>query len=531
MSRFAHIQLALALAAALVVIAVPGADAARKASDDVWSRSIDRPITAAQLGLPRGASATTLGRAAIKRSARRLAPGGRLGDVRLAGEPFPPGAAGRGLHGLRFRQEIGGLRVLYSQLNVTVARGSVRSIAGTVVPLKSRKLAGRRRVSAKRARAIARRVVAGPDSARRAQLVAYAGEPGRPRAPRRAYLVEVAPTSSLSDHTPTAVCVVVDATTGKVLKRWRGSAARSIKRSVGRRSARAAATKTVLIQIVDAKGTNAAVTPNYRDVYTMGKPRSFGLDSPLQVDTFGTLSPPFFTVNSWINSVTSYFCIWREYCGRDSGLDGSYNRHYYTVNSGGDSRYNHSQERIYIDEDSATEPQTVAHEQGHSIDFHFRDDFVASFEGDEVEEALAEMFAYDFEQDRTLAGATGTRVSARLADPSKFADAGGSLPEHYDDYNCTTGEEHHNGYVLAHAYWKLVQRVGHNVAGHILQGVPWQLPAQREFGDVRAALERTAGTILVPDPNGGPPRSLKGQVSAAFNEVGITASSRRTDRC
>ena len=283
----------------------------------------------------------------------------------------------------------------------------------------------------------------------------------------------------------------------------------------------------MLIQIVDAKGTNADITPNYRDVYTMGDPRSFGLDSPLQVDTFGTLSPPFFTVNSWINSVTAYFCIWREYCGRDSGLDGSYNRHYYTVNSGGDSRCNHSQERIYIDEDSTTEPQTVAHEQGHSIDFHFRDDFVSIVRGRRGRGGAGGDVRLRLEQDRTLAGATGTRVSARLADPSSFSVGAGSLPEHYDDYNCTTGEEHHNGYILAHAYWKLVQRVGHNMAGHILQGVPWQLPARREFGDVRAALERTAGSILVPDPNGGPPRTLKGQVSAAFNEVGVAASSRR----
>ena len=243
-------------------------------------------------------------------------------------------------------------------------------------------------------------------------------------------------------------------------------------------------------------------------------------------------SPPFFIVNSWINDVTRFFCIWREYCGRDSGLDGSYNRHFYTVNWGGTgAKYVHSKERIYVDVDSTTEPQTVAHEQGHSIDFHFRDDYVSTFEGDEVEEALAEMFAYDYERDRTLPGATGVRVSARLADPSSSSVGSGSLPERYADYSCTTGDEHHNGYVLAHAYWRFVQRVGHNMAGHVLQGVPWQLPARREFGDVRTAMERAAGTLLVPGLNGGPPRRVSGEVAAAFGEVGVLASSRRTARC
>ena len=305
-----------------------------------------------------------------------------------------------------------------------------------------------------------------------------------------------------------------------MLKRWRGFAARPIGR---RPSARASATKTVLIQIVDAKGTAAAVTPNYRDVYTMGDPRKYGTDSPLQVDTFGTLSPPFFTANSWINGVTGFFCLTRQYCGRDSGLDGSYNRHFYTVNSGGgDSRYVHSQERIYIDSSSGTEPQTIAHEQGHSIDFHFLDDFLQTDEGDEVEEALADMFAYDFERDRTLAGATGVRVSARVANPTAF-----SLPDHYSGYSCTTTDEHDNGHILSHGYWKLVQRIGHEAAGRVLQGVPWQLPARREFGDLREAMERAAN-LRVRLPGKIVSIPIRPQVEAAFNEVGVQDNARRT---
>ena len=528
MSRFSPILSRRRVAATLALVgcaAVPPAVAAAQSPDDMWSRSIDRPITAAQLDLPADASPKTLAHAAIRRTARRLAGGGRLGAVGFAGQPLPPrpGDTPR-LHGLRYRQQIGGLRVLYSQLDVTVGDGRVSSIAGTVVPLERGRLAGERRIGARRARAIARRAVAGPDSARRAEPVAYAGEPAKPRRPRRAYVVEVAPPLRSGDDSPSAICIVVDATTGKVLKRWRGFAARPIGR---RPSARAAATKTVLIQIVDAKGTAAAVTPNYRDVYTMGDPRKYGTDSPLQVDTFGTLSPPFFTANSWINGVTGFFCLTRQYCGRDSGLDGSYNRHFYTVNSGGgDSRYVHSQERIYIDSSSGTEPQTIAHEQGHSIDFHFLDDFLQTDEGDEVEEALADMFAYDFERDRTLAGATGVRVSDRVADPTAF-----SLPDHYSDYSCTTTDEHDNGHILSHGYWKLVQRIGHEAAGQVLQGVPWQLPARREFGDLREAMERAAGNLRVRLPGKIVSIPIRPQVEAAFSEVGVQDNARRTDRC
>jgi hypothetical protein len=503
----------------LVVAATLTLAAADAHAADMWSRSVDGPITRAQLGLDDGASPKALGRAAIERSARRLAGGGRLGEVRFAAEPVPGG--------LRYRQQVGGLRVLYSQLDVSVEGDRVNSIAGTVVPLKRARPAGAVRIGARRARAIARRAVDGADRARRPELVAYAGEPAKPRVPKRAYVVEVAPQAKGGDESPAAICIVVDAASGEVLTRWRGFAARPERGA----AARAAAAKTVLIQIVDAKGTTADISPNYRDVWTAGNPRRFGADSPLQQDTFGTLSTNFSTINSWINAVTRHFCVVRQYCGRDSGLDGSYNRHYYTVNSGRGAKYIHSEERIYIDPDSTTEPQTVAHEQGHSIDFHFRDDFVASDEGDEVEEALAEMFAYDFEQDRVLSGATGTRVSARLADPSSSSVGAGSLPEHYDDYNCTTSIEHHNGYILGHAYWKLVQRVGHTMAGHVLQGVPWQLPARREFGDVRTAFERAAGTLVVPGLNGGPPRRVSAEVAAAFSEVGVQASARRPDRC
>jgi hypothetical protein len=79
------------------------------------------------------------------------------------------------------------------------------------------------------------------------------------------------------------------------------------------------------------------------------------------------------------------------------------------------------------------------------------------------------------------------------------------------------------------AYWKLVQRLGHQTAGEILQYVPWQLPARREFGDLREALEDAAHGLF-PGPNGSE-GAVEQHVDDVFNEVGVQDVSRRTDRC
>jgi hypothetical protein len=121
------------------------------------------------------------------------------------------------------------LRVLYSQIDVAVVDASVTSISATVVPLNSSRLRGAKRISAARAHAIARRRIAGPDSALPAQPIAYAGtpgKPGKPRAPRRAWVVQVSPkTATHHAEEDRNVCVVIDAESGNVLDVWEGVAA------------------------------------------------------------------------------------------------------------------------------------------------------------------------------------------------------------------------------------------------------------------------------------------------------------------
>jgi Zn-dependent metalloprotease len=516
---------AAVLAAAL--LGTPRADAA----GSQWARSIDTPRTPAQLGLPADASPRRLAVAALARSAAKLAPTGRLGGLRVVGQPAPLGDHG---HGLRFRQTTGGLRVLWSDLAVVESRGAVSSIFGTAVPLTG-ELSGERRITAGRARQIALRTVRGSSAS--AELVAYAGEPAKPRPPRRAFVVEVAPAGSRGEDEPESICVVVDAATGKVLKQWRGSAARPADGS----PARAAATKTVLIQMVDGGNQTVDLTPNYRDIWTMGNPYQFL--PPFGVDTGGTVTPNATLAQQWVVDVSRFFCKVRQYCGRDSGTagvgHGDYNRHFFTVNwkPEDDEAGSYFNDRIHIAPSAASQPQTVAHEFGHQIDDYYRDDYVSTKEGREVDEALAEMFAYDYERDRNLPGHTGTRVSDLLANPSAYTMGGISLPSHMNNYRCGSVDEHINGYILGHAYYLMVKNIrariadGHAQAGNLAQYIPMALPAFRTFGSVRKAFILRARGLYPGDGPGGTGGEVEAAIADAFDAVGVFESTTGTGKC
>jgi hypothetical protein len=103
------------------------------------------------------------------------------------------------------------------------------------------------------------------------------------------------------------------------------------------------------------------------------------------------------------------------------------------------------------------------------------------------------------------------------------------LPSLYSQYYCNTTEEHLNGYILGHAYFRFVQRVGRETAAQVLLFAPFMLPARREFGDVREALEDGAHALF-PGPNDTEGIAEK-HVDDAVNEVGVQDASRRTDRC
>jgi hypothetical protein len=270
---------------------------------------------------------------------------------------------------------------------------------------------------------------------------------------------------------------------------------------------------------------------------TTGNPFAYGDDGGLGATFLDVFDTNISFLTPWMTDVTRFFCrAPRHLCGRRAqGPGGSYGRHFLVGNHTGDETfYRESEEHVVIGESDADDPDVVAHEIGHELDHHLRNDYLQTFEADEIDEALADMFSYDWDNDaifrdgaKPLAGQQSNpddgQVMLNYANPAASGD-----PAHYNAYDCSTDDEHDNGSILSHAYFKLANRVGDEVAGRMLTYVPWALPARREFGDVRQAFEDVAMNLY----NGGVRDGFhENQVEAAFNEVGVQDAARRTSRC
>ena len=265
--------------------------------------------------------------------------------------------------------------------------------------------------------AIAREHVAGPDTATSARLVAYAGEPTRPRAARRAYVVAVDPAdASSTEDSPTPECVVVDAASGKVLAAWKGTIVlgESTARASGPLARAAQSSQTVLAQYEDAKSrtsdSNSALTSNVWDLTVNAPTGVFGnhydnhngffnrQGSPTDLDAFigsvphtnGTVGSRAYRFREAIDLSTDaarFFCTDSRFawCGRNGqrefGLGPGYRRWFFTINwTAPTSQPVFSQQRIYIARgQQSIDPETPAHELGHIVDFFVRaGDFVPS---------------------------------------------------------------------------------------------------------------------------------------------------------
>jgi Zn-dependent metalloprotease len=491
---------AVAASAATALVAAPAGAAP---GDGAWSRTIQPSLSRADLGLPKGASNAKLAARAIERSERKLVRNAELGDLRFVGEPL---AARAGLHALRFTQRLGGLRVLWSELDVAIARGEVRAINASVLPLRSTRLTGKVKISAAKANAVARKLVAGEEKVNRTELVAYAGAPDRPRPARRAFVVDVTPASA-NEEIPLDLCVVVDAQTGKVITTWRGYAAPKPQRtsksaSSAGATAHAAAT-TTLVQADDAQGQNKSISNSRKEAVTFGNPYNFSNDG---TNVFGGgFTSAFDRAFGWSNDVSRFFCKVRGFCGRDSGLPGpvgggSFNRNFFTLNwvapSNRPAEFRVSEERMMIGTVASDSPNIIAHEFGHQIDFRFRNDYFGSIESMEVDEALGDMFTLDYEQGFVRNNVTHPTTTEFIDRVEDFLNpiTGGDYPGTYSAYQCNNrGDIHLNGTILARAYRRLVSFIGADKAGAILQSVPWALPAARTFSSVRVAFKTVAG--------------------------------------
>jgi hypothetical protein len=213
-------------------------------------------------------------------------------------------------------------------------------------------------------------------------------------------------------------------------------------------------------------------------------------------------------------------CVVRTYCGRlgyrRNNSIGSF-RHWDVIGAvSGQSHMNRTSLNIYIVR-ADTVPLTsfndvVAHEIGHVIDLVYAGDRIATtYESREVGEALADMFAYDYDRgDATLGEETALGVKLDWANPAARGN-----PAHMSGYVRTPGRAfHHNSTILSHAYHLFVQSAGHASAGNVLQYIPYQLSPNPTFREVRDAFVRMAGHLY-----------LQGNVRAAavtaFARVGL----------
>lgn len=277
-----------------VVVALTSASAALGAGGPHphgrWSAHVTVRMTARQLGLPANASRVALARAAVRRLAPQFGvPGSSLGALDVL-----PGS-GTGM--VQLRQQVRGLRVLWSDVNVLFNARTITVVSGTLLPLSHGPLAGHVKVMPTQAVAIARRAVPGPDSAGAAQLLAFAGDPQHPRALRRAYVVEVDPTHGAgANDAPASRCVVIDAQTGRVLSAWWGSVAVTGHTAVDHGPhASAAAASQVLAQYEDGHGrTSLADKDLGSDIWnltTAGNPFSQYDIAGATIDAVGNPTP------------------------------------------------------------------------------------------------------------------------------------------------------------------------------------------------------------------------------------------------
>jgi PASTA domain len=501
---------ALLLFAAVAVAHASDADARGTGS---WTRTVDLRLSPHQLGLPASTSPRRLARAALSRSARRLGlprslAGIRLQrDLRVSAGP----AGGRALRTLRYTQTARGRRLLFSQIDVVVGGGVVRAVDATVVPVRHGRPAARARISGRRALAIAHRAVTGRDVTRAPRLVAYAGTPLRGRAPRLAYVVETLPGIGARTDAPTGICVVVDARSGRVLTTWRGTAARPTRRATPRSAqGRAAIThreriillRDARVPSVDPPVFGLQIGSPYASWAATGN--SFLLanwdPAPFKFTLAGPVQPGLETAVRNTKDVVVHMCFTRGFCSRDGQSDGTWEHTQVTGNNGsGDSFYIAFQQRVYLTPDSGYQNDVIAHELGHHITFVSSGDSLSGREQKEVDEGIADMFAYDFDREDATIGEDGPLGKNTAAPIRNWASSIRGQPFRMSQYQCTT-DPHFNSTILSHAYFSFVQKVGAPAAGFLLYRVPALLGPTPTFLSVTRAFETAAAAAYPGDP-------------------------------
>jgi len=233
-------------------------------------------------------------------------------------------------------------------------------------------------------------------------------------------------------------------------------------------------------------------------------------------------------------NVALTICAVRDYCGNrgvPQGPQGFYGPWHVLANFNGPSRALCSTLAVHIgagrEMDVSGDPRPpfndiIAHEFGHIRDcVSAGDRSSGNREIDEVEEALADMFAYDYDRDDATLGEDAGPASVDWQTPANRLYSGQPQPDHMDDYDPTPPgpqpgdppDEHFNSTILSHAYYLFVQDVGHDRAGHVLQTVPSALSPKPTFKEVAQAFFNRARALYGTE--------ISGPGANAFGQVGL----------
>ena len=220
-----------------------------------------------------------------------------------------------------------------------------------------------------------------------------------------------------------------------------------------------------------------------------------------------------------------------RFCGRRGGFDGTVRA--FRVTARAPRRppaperprhpLLHSQQRVFVARSPPARSEDIlAHELGHQIDLTKGGDRTANIDVDEAEEALADMYAYDFDHDDATLGEadpsggfpTGSLASTGRT-PGVISRPRRAYPAHHSEFKCARTDTHFNGTIDSHAYFLFDQKIGQVEAAAVLHELSSALGPAPNALHFRDLMIQRAGELF------GTSSSVRKAAIAAWSEVGL----------
>jgi hypothetical protein len=220
-------------------------------------------------------------------------------------------------------------------------------------------------------------------------------------------------------------------------------------------------------------------------------------------------------------------CAVRDFCGRLHGLQGDSGNYFPwdVIANGKKTRAFPADLAVEIAPDAAMDGcpgpnqcvpdprgpfnDLIAHEFGHVMDLVYAGDRALGdldLQADSVAEALADMFAYDYDRADAILGEDAPPLRINWAQPGNVFLGSQRYPAHMLGFDPTPPldddrkpDVHFNSTILSHAYYLFVQDVGHDRAGNVLQYVPFTLSPKPTFKQVAQGFHQRAGDLYGDD--------------------------------